>query len=98
MNSGFRSQVVPNYRLLTEDQIREVNAMTHVENELIDEADIESHAYYDHLCRDPRWASAFLERVCSFTASVKLPSLYCIPPSLSRASEWFGLRASTFSK
>ncbi len=29
---------------------------------LIDEADIESHAYYDHLCRDPRWASAFLER------------------------------------
>ena len=29
---------------------------------LIDEADIESHAYYDHLCRDPRWASAFLDR------------------------------------
>jgi beta-galactosidase len=29
---------------------------------LYDEADIESHAYYDHLCRDPRWASAFLER------------------------------------
>jgi len=29
---------------------------------LVDEADIESHAYYDHLCRDPRWASAFLER------------------------------------
>jgi beta-galactosidase len=29
---------------------------------LFDEADIESHAYYDHLCRDPRWASAFLER------------------------------------
>ena len=29
---------------------------------LIDEADVESHAYYDHLCRDPRWASAFLDR------------------------------------
>ena len=29
---------------------------------LIDEANIESHAYYDHLCRDPRWAQAFLER------------------------------------
>ncbi len=29
---------------------------------LVDEADIESHAYYDALCRDPRWASAFLER------------------------------------
>ncbi len=29
---------------------------------LVDEANIESHAYYDHLCRDPRWASAFLER------------------------------------
>ena len=29
---------------------------------LVDEADIESHAYYDQLCRDPRWASAFLER------------------------------------
>jgi len=29
---------------------------------LVDEADIESHAFYDHLCRDPRWASAFLER------------------------------------
>jgi beta-galactosidase len=29
---------------------------------LVDEANIESHAYYDQLCRDPRWASAFLER------------------------------------
>ena len=29
---------------------------------LIDEADIECHAYYDHLCRDARWGSAFLER------------------------------------
>lgn len=29
---------------------------------LIDEANIESHAFYDHLCRDPRWAGAFLER------------------------------------
>jgi beta-galactosidase len=29
---------------------------------LIDEADVESHAYYDHLCRDPRWAHAFLDR------------------------------------
>ena len=29
---------------------------------LVDEANIESHAYYDQICRDPRWASAFLER------------------------------------
>jgi beta-galactosidase len=29
---------------------------------LIDEANIESHAYYDHACRDPAWAQAFLER------------------------------------
>jgi beta-galactosidase len=29
---------------------------------LVDEANIESHAYYDHLCREPRYASAFLER------------------------------------
>ncbi len=29
---------------------------------LVDEANIECHAYYDQLCRDPRWASAFLER------------------------------------
>jgi len=29
---------------------------------LIDEANIECHAYYDHLCRDPRWTSAFMER------------------------------------
>ncbi len=29
---------------------------------LVDEANIESHAYYDQLCRDPRWASSFLER------------------------------------
>ncbi len=30
---------------------------------LIDEANIESHAYYDHLCRDPRWLQAFVDRV-----------------------------------
>jgi len=29
---------------------------------LFDEANVESHAYYDHLCRDQRWAAAFLER------------------------------------
>lgn len=29
---------------------------------LVDEANIESHAFYDHLCRDPRWAGAFLDR------------------------------------
>ena len=28
----------------------------------IDEANIESHAYYDEICRDPRYAKAFLER------------------------------------
>jgi beta-galactosidase len=30
---------------------------------LVDEANIESHAYYDHLCRDPRWLLAFTDRV-----------------------------------
>jgi beta-galactosidase len=30
---------------------------------VIDEANIEAHAYYDELCRDPRYASAFLERM-----------------------------------
>lgn len=29
---------------------------------LIDEANIESHAYYDSLCRDPAWSGAFLAR------------------------------------
>jgi len=29
---------------------------------VIDEANIESHAYYDCLCRDPRYANAFLDR------------------------------------
>ncbi len=29
---------------------------------LVDEANIESHAYYDRICRDPRWAAAFLDR------------------------------------
>jgi beta-galactosidase len=29
---------------------------------LVDEANIESHCYYDQLCRDPRWAAAFLDR------------------------------------
>lgn len=30
---------------------------------VVDEANIEAHAYYHDLCRDPRYASAFLERV-----------------------------------
>lgn len=29
---------------------------------LMDEADIETHAYYDHLTRDPRWLGAFMDR------------------------------------
>jgi beta-galactosidase len=29
---------------------------------LVDEANIESHAYYDQLCRDQRWLAAFMER------------------------------------
>ncbi|MHC5056810.1 MAG: beta-galactosidase, LacZ type [Planctomycetota bacterium] len=29
---------------------------------VIDEANVESHAFYDRLTNDPRWASAFLER------------------------------------
>lgn len=28
----------------------------------IDEANVEAHAYYDEVCRDPRYANAFLER------------------------------------
>lgn len=30
---------------------------------VIDEANIESHGYYDHLCRDRRWLLAFTDRV-----------------------------------
>lgn len=30
---------------------------------LIDEANIESHAFYDECCRDPRYTNAFVERV-----------------------------------
>ncbi len=30
---------------------------------LVDEANIESHAHYDQLCRDPRWLAAFVDRV-----------------------------------
>jgi beta-galactosidase len=30
---------------------------------VVDEANVEAHAYYDDLCRDQRYASAFLERV-----------------------------------
>jgi beta-galactosidase len=29
----------------------------------VDEANIESHAFYDEVCRDPRYTSAFVERV-----------------------------------
>ncbi len=29
----------------------------------VDEANIESHAFYDEICRDPRYTSAFVERV-----------------------------------
>jgi beta-galactosidase len=29
---------------------------------VFDEANIEAHAYYDELCRDPRYANAFIER------------------------------------
>jgi len=29
---------------------------------VMDEADIESHAYYDQICRDPQWLAAFLDR------------------------------------
>jgi len=30
---------------------------------VVNEANIESHSYYDEVCRDPRYANAFLERV-----------------------------------
>lgn len=29
---------------------------------VMDEANIESHAFYDQICRDPRWAAVFLDR------------------------------------
>ncbi|HOV93755.1 MAG TPA: glycoside hydrolase family 2 TIM barrel-domain containing protein [Spirochaetales bacterium] len=29
---------------------------------LVDEANIETHAYYDQICRDPAWSTAFLAR------------------------------------
>src|SRR5262249_2280665 len=30
---------------------------------VVDEANVEAHAYYDELCRDPRYTGAFLERM-----------------------------------
>ena len=30
---------------------------------LVDEANIETHDYYDQICRDPRWTGAFTDRV-----------------------------------
>src|SRR5262249_41066184 len=30
---------------------------------VLDEANVEAHAYRHQLCKDPRWATAFLERV-----------------------------------
>ena len=30
---------------------------------VVDEANVESHAYYDEVCRDPRYTGAFVERV-----------------------------------
>ena len=32
---------------------------------VVDEANIESHAYYDELCRDPRYRDAWVERVAN---------------------------------
>ena len=32
---------------------------------LVDEANIESHAFYHEACRDPRYTNAFVERVCA---------------------------------
>ena len=45
---------------------------------VIDEANIESHAYYDELCRDPRYAAAFLERTRNMVERDKNhPSVIC---------------------
>ena len=45
---------------------------------VIDEANIESHAYYDELCHDPRYAGAFLERTRNMVERDKNhPSVIC---------------------
>ncbi len=38
---------------------------------LIDEANIESHANYDSICRDPRWSRAFEDRIMRMAARDK---------------------------
>jgi beta-galactosidase len=45
---------------------------------VVDEANIESHAYYDELCNDPRYAAAFLERTRNMVERDKNhPSVIC---------------------
>ncbi len=45
---------------------------------VIDEANIESHAYYDELCWDPRYTAAFLERTRNLVERDKNhPSVIC---------------------
>ena len=45
---------------------------------VIDEANIESHAYYDEICRDPRYGAAFLERTRNMVERDKNhPSVIC---------------------
>ena len=45
---------------------------------VVDEANIESHAYYDEICKDPRYAGAFLERMRNMVERDKNhPSVIC---------------------
>ena len=38
---------------------------------VVDEANIESHAYYDEICNDPRYAAAFLERARTWSSATR---------------------------
>ncbi len=45
---------------------------------VVDEANIESHAYYDEICHDPRYGAAFLERTRNMVERDKNhPSVIC---------------------
>jgi beta-galactosidase len=45
---------------------------------VVDEANIESHAYYDEICKDPRYGAAFLERTRNMVERDKNhPSVIC---------------------
>jgi beta-galactosidase len=71
---------------------------------VIDEANIESHAYYDELCLDPRYAAAFLERTRNMVERDKNhPSVICwslgnesgYGPNQAAAAGWIRARDSS---